>query len=114
MNSRRIRHTLVALGVVLAGTMVAAPSASAATTETAYLFVNKDYQGQRFVLSNSDISQFGPGLNDAISSLQVSKGTTWCFYVDPNFSGDYVRAPGPYTLSYVGNYNDRFSSARRC
>jgi hypothetical protein len=113
MGSRRIGYALMAVGAVAAGTMVVAPSASAAVTYSAYLFADRDYMGRQTALSNNDIAQLD--WNDTISSLMVPRGNTWCFYVDANFQGAYIRAVGPYNVYYVGdNFNDKISSAKRC
>jgi hypothetical protein len=109
----RIGGLVTAAVVGLAGLFVQAAPASAYTID---LYENQNggggYAGRWSISSNYSGTAFNNGvaLNDNVSSLKNREQNYTIFWTNSYCSGTGLDVPPQAVVTYVGDFNDRFSS----
>jgi len=107
----RPRRILLATALAVASTL-SMTIASPAQAQTITLYENAGASGRQLTLAmSSDLSRLG---FDNITSSIRNSGARRCAYDLTNYRGPYLAiAPWQY-LPWLGSWNDRISSIRRC
>jgi Peptidase inhibitor family I36 len=116
---QRVAAPAAMTAAIVGGSLVAAPSASAAISDCPTNMVcvfQDDFFGGRMVGNTGDVSNVGDYMNDRTSSLVNDTWSHVCFYADVNYQGELLFRISPNTdIAGVGDdNNDRISSWRKC
>jgi Peptidase inhibitor family I36 len=116
---QRVAVPAAMTAAVVGGSLVTAPSASAAASDCpanmACIFQEVNFQGR--MLGDPDgTGNVGDYMNDRTSSIVNNTNNTFCFYADAGHDGALVYVANAHTaVGWVGDWaNDRITSYKVC